>query len=109
MKKICILIIIIILFTGCSYSNKKQRILKTSKITCNEKIIKEKSQFILDCIKSVNTNEEPEDWITLCEEIATKTFCKEVPVILYQETHDDGWTWYTYKTEYVNENVKSTK
>lgn len=45
---------------------------------CSPEVTEQKANFILECIKNGNpvSDEEPEDWIPICQSMANKTFCE---------------------------------
>jgi hypothetical protein len=52
----------------------------TSYQDCAEANVEQRAQFILKCIESANpkSDEEPEDWILLCNQMARDTYCREI-------------------------------
>lgn len=57
-----------------------ERAIPMTNYDCPETLRAEQAEFILSCIKNGNplSDEAPEDWIPLCEEIGKRLFCKEV-------------------------------
>lgn len=74
---------------------------QTMEIYCSETTINDRSNFILDCIKNANpkSDEEPEDWIKICEEIGESLYCKKIPAIKYwvKSSSSDFWELYDIK------------
>lgn len=105
MKKLIVLLIICLSCIACNNHPDTKKI-REVRMDCSEIDPNIKAKFILDCIKNGNPNsdEEPEDWIPLCEDMAEKTFCKEVTVIVYKQHTGGGW--YTeYKYEIVGDTM----
>ena len=48
---------------------------------CKQDTAKERAEFILACIKNANpkSDEEPEDWVKLCQTMAEETLCEITP------------------------------
>lgn len=75
-----LLIAAVVLLTACG----GEKIQGTTRIqpgehqTCHDSTIKQRADFTLQCIGNANPNsdEEPEDWIGMCQEMAKSTYCK---------------------------------
>lgn len=52
------------------------------------------ANFILQCIENGNpkSDEEPEDWIWLCEQMANRALCPGVTYEVHQELYGGQWT-----------------
>lgn len=77
MKALTILTIMV-LCGGCSDSAHEYTRLKND-WDCNKSTTEERANFTLQCISNANpkSDEEPEDWILMCEDIANRLYCKE--------------------------------
>lgn len=74
MKKLLLLLALITFLAGC------ERIVVTSEYQCNKDTLEQRASFTLDCIKNANpmSDEDPEDWIAVCEETSIRTYCEKV-------------------------------
>ena len=104
MKKIVFSIIISVLFIGC-VEYPIERTIKNEKYICEDNTVDKRAIFNTECIKNANpkSDEEPEDWIELCENMATRTYCKKKAVILYQIKTCHWCYWENYKYEIMEE------
>ena len=73
MKKI--LVAVIILLSGCLGENQSN-IRYAEIVTLDSSTIDMRAKFILTCLKNANpkSDEEPEDWMKICGELAKKTY-----------------------------------
>ena len=73
MKKIILLLIIFVVSCNERYVGG---VLET--LVCKDKTMKSRRTFILKCIKNANpkSDEDPEDWIMLCNTMALDIYCK---------------------------------
>ena len=63
-------------------------------IVCQDDTVEQRRSFIIDCIKGANplSDEEPEDWISICGDMAEKTYCQPTMVLVTQVgTGGGGW------------------
>lgn len=84
----------IALSVGCDKG--EIRTLERNDNFCTTESKEERAHFILQCIENANpkSDEEPEDWIVKCEDISTRTFCKEITVMITQECSSNlGCIW----------------
>ena len=76
-------------------------------LVCDASSVSQRSDFILSCIKNANpkSDEEPEDWIKDCQDMAEETYCelKTVKVTMYKPA---GSFWRDIKTEPINKENK---
>jgi hypothetical protein len=70
------LFVMLLLLAGCDY---KGTVIRRAEPDCSGKEEQVRS-FILECIRAANprADEEPEDWIGLCERMAWRTHCSFV-------------------------------
>lgn len=63
------------------------------------------SKFTSDCVKNANpkSDEEPEDWLYICKNMAIEIHLRKKQAILYQRKECGGCYWKTYKKEFVND------
>jgi hypothetical protein len=54
---------------------------KDTSYQCSTDNAEVRAAFILKCIEAANqkADEEPEDWLYLCQKFATETYCPKVP------------------------------
>jgi len=64
-----------LLSAGCD-----DKVRLTTEYDCDKGVAQKKSGFILQCLSNANprSDEEPEDWILYCEDMAKRTFCAAV-------------------------------
>ena len=93
--------IVMFIVVGCGDKNDPIRgDIKTSWMVgpdCDSVTIPVRHEFILECIKNGNplADEEPEDWLTECEEIAIRLYCPEA-IVEYTKKWD-GEKWVVFK------------
>lgn len=82
MRQTLIVGLILLLVAGCS---DKSRTIPRLTYDCHDKH-DQVSAFILSCIESANpkSDEEPEDWIGKCEDMAERTYCTQKTVMVEQ-------------------------
>lgn len=70
-----LLVIVMFVLAGCSGEKEIYRV-KTV-YDCPNDNTEQRVDFILKCIENANpkSDEEPEDWIYMCENMALKAFC----------------------------------
>ena len=88
MKKL-LLIATALLCSGC-YDNSiigTTREISETRNYCKADTAILRSEFILQCLKNANpkSDEEPEDWIYQCKEMAEETLCPLIEVTVKQE------------------------
>lgn len=88
--RIMSLMFVLVLLVGCSKA--EDRVIKRMSSNCDgtENNV---SEFTLQCIKNANpkSDEEPEDWIYMCKNMAVDTFCKKVSVTVKQHREKHGY------------------
>jgi len=96
MKIVNLLLAVILtgIIVGCDTHISKRKITRTQPV-CDTTTSRERSEFILTCIKNANPNsdEEPEDWILLCEKMAERTLCSVVQVEVIQRKNCSQCYW----------------
>jgi len=87
-----VFLISILLLAGCSEDWDKRSVSLLERV-CEDSTTEQRARFTLDCISNANPNsdEEPEDWIALCQELAEKAYCRKQTVILEQRWFDGAW------------------
>lgn len=87
---IVLLSVLLVSLSGCS---DQERVIDKIEIICSDTSKKERAEFTLQCIKNANPNsdEEPEDWIYMCERMAKKNFCDEETVSVRQFKQSGGY------------------
>lgn len=85
----------LLVLIGCG-DYPKERTIKADRLVCSENTIESRSEFILTCIKNANpkSDEEPEDWIKICQEMAEKTFCQKKLVNVIQRKQCSSCSWW---------------
>lgn len=84
MRKLFILFFVVGL-TGCSDNIKVEK-----EFICSGDSVEDRSSFILQCLANANpkSDEEPEDWITLCERMAERAYCETAQ---FKYTYSHQW------------------
>ena len=74
-----------LLSAGCS-----DKVRMRSEYECAKDVVQTKADFTLKCLSNANpkSDEEPEDWILYCEDMAKRNFCAEVK---YRTVY--AWNW----------------
>jgi hypothetical protein len=72
--RLVVILLFVILLSGC------ERLILTSEFDCDKQSTIERANFILKCIKNANpkSDEAPEHWLTICEDISKRTYCKKI-------------------------------
>lgn len=93
MKKI-IFVALLFALIGCD-DYPQYRNIKAMRKICSDEDIPKKASFILECLKNSNpkSDEEPEDWMPICERMAEKTFCKKETFNVTQRTDCNQCSW----------------
>ena len=101
--KYYMLIFCLIVF-GCTENYPKYSESHEMDYYCSESIINNKSEFILTCINNANpkSDEEPEDWLKICEEMALNAYCEKVSVIKYMIQECNGCYTKVYDMKYID-------
>lgn len=73
-----LMLMTVILLAGCSTEAKVYDRYKIDML-CKDDTKQERKDFILSCIEKGNphSDEEPEDWISICEDMAKNTYCEK--------------------------------
>jgi len=97
MNKLLILLIPIVLL-GCTNSPEEGYRVKTV-YDCPTNSEDKRAEFILQCIANANpkSDEEPEDWIRLCENMALSTFCSSKQKRINMQRDCWNCIWYEVK------------
>lgn len=104
MIKLLVIGLVGVLLTGCSSEEGMQRVITDYEKHCTQDTMTKRAEFILSCIENGNpkSDEEPEDWIGKCKEMAEDTYCPLEKAITTQEcsiTNEfGGCTWYYART-----------
>ncbi len=101
MKYLLISLLLFPLF-GCEYPEPRVRERVKVELVCDKETVAYRKQFILQCINNANphSDEEPEDWIRLCKQMAEQTYCTERTVIYIQEQYEPSGYWVTVRKEF---------
>ncbi len=88
------IIITLFLLSACDY--KSERVIAGMRFICNEASTDNRASFINQCIKNANpkSDEEPEDWIWICQEMAEQTYCPKISVTIRQARNCSGCAWF---------------
>ena len=80
MMRVVVILAAFLIVVGCSEVDESN-IEYSLEIKCEADTIEKRSAFILQCIESANpkSDEEPEDWLTVCQDMAEETYCPKVP------------------------------
>ena len=75
-KNLIILLTLVLIASGCKASEEDSFYLKWEP-DCDLSTADVRAQFTLTCISNANprSDEEPEDWIEICQEMAAKAYC----------------------------------
>ena len=81
-KSIVLLMLLLVASCGESEFGKTRESVEVENF-CTPETSKERSEFILQCIKNANpkSDEEPEDWLYQCQNMAEDTLCPAIPVL----------------------------
>jgi len=104
MKTFTTVLIAFLVLAGCERGPyPKVRVEQHTANICDASTREERSSMILECIRGGNpkSDEEPEDWIGICEEMAERTYCPlEVVNITYHKACHNCW-WEEANVEVV--------
>ena len=84
--------------SGCGVSEIQQSI---TDYECDKSSESNRAGFILSCIDNANhkSDEEPEDWIHICQQMAEETYCNRVTVIVTKQKAGLNSRWVEVKRE----------
>lgn len=73
--------------TGCDEPVGTIRTRTADAQHCTPDTVQKRADFILECVVGGNpkSDEEPEDWIGICQTMAEETFCPVVPMNITEE------------------------
>ena len=95
-----IVMFIVVLCTGCSKGDVREY--ERVEHNCSVESIEKRVDFTLACIANANpkSDEEPEDWIRLCQYMAEATLCPSVTMVITQRCETNvGCIWRTIKKQ----------
>lgn len=87
-------LILVLFLTGCTdYPEFKER--TKTKDFCVKLTEGKRASFILQCLKNTNpkSDEDPEDWMRICGEMAVETYCEQKKVIVTYKRDCNGCGW----------------
>ena len=88
-SKLLIVLLSVLLCVACSDNSEKGKVreIEARQNYCTADTSKDRAEFILQCLKNANpkSDEEPEDWIYQCKEMAEDTLCPMTEVIIKEE------------------------
>lgn len=93
---------------GCADPKGSTREYVNTQAFCTEDTKKERSDFILSCIEAANpkSDEEPEDWIHVCQKMAEETLCSRVRVLRHEQcAYGDSLFGKCYRWRVIKETV----
>ena len=90
MRKIALILLSAVLISGCSKGERRER--EIGGLDCNASTAKVRADYMLQCIRNANpvSDEEPEDWLHICEDMAEKLYCKNNTFIITEECVVNG-------------------
>ncbi len=93
-----IILLLAILLTACDVAEINQT---KEKYVCDDTTKAERTKFILTCIAAANpmSDEEPEDWIRECNDVAIKNICPKVTFLILRRRDGHLGAWYTVSEE----------
>ena len=102
MKK-SLTLIALLAISGCT-DPEETRVIYRFEPHCTKETAKQRSEFILQCVKDANpkSDEEPEDWLRICQEMAEETICE---VRKFKVTRICGYSSGCYWTDIERELV----
>lgn len=91
--KLISIFILLLTITACSEPATRTIVIKEH--VCNPNNVEEHAKFILQCIANANprSDEEPEDWLYICEEMAKKMYCPKQDVYIDQYKNRNSAIW----------------
>ncbi len=99
-----ILLILLFILTSCDGSMASRTIQEIRK-KCSFKTTEKRAGFILKCVENANpvSDEEPEDWIKKCQEMAEDTYCPKKTFKIEQWKPCHGCMWHDGSMEEVKD------
>ena len=93
MNKLLILLTAFVL-TACE-SKPRTIVYQENDYYCSMDSADSRAKFILQCIENANpkSDEEPEDWIRLCQKMAESTLCPEITVTVTKHKRGGSSFW----------------
>lgn len=93
--RLLILILVFASLVGCGDPNKT-RVIEKNESYCTMGSSEKRADFILKCIANANpkSDEEPEDWITKCQDMAENTLCEKRTMQITQRCGSSGNCWW---------------
>ena len=63
---------------------------------CDNDTIEKRAEFIINCVKGANpkSDEEPEDWLKICQTMAEQTYCPSKTVNVRQVHYCNNCGWH---------------
>ena len=90
------ILIALLCVVGCT-NKEDERQIERMRNHCEPDTVDLRANFILQCINNGNpkSDEEPEDWITKCQDMAEDTYCpKKTYKITQRCGSNSGCLWY---------------
>jgi len=96
-----LVILTAILLSACG---TEERVITRYETNCDNSTSEIRGQFILECIKNGNpkSDEEPEDWIGICQRMAEDTYCRKRKFKVFQTRDHFGGLWLDDKKELID-------
>jgi len=93
MRKNILWCLLALFMVGCTDQEETKIRVKTDNY-CQLDTAKERADFILQCVKDANphSDEEPEDWIRMCQYMAEDTLCRNVDFEITYGREGSVWT-----------------
>lgn len=87
-----LLVLSVILLAACDDGPREREVIRSLNY-CQSDTSDQRADFILKCIQYGNpkADEEPEDWIGMCQDMAEDTLCEKRNHIVTQERIADSW------------------
>ncbi|CAN8141436.1 hypothetical protein THIOSC15_2930020 [uncultured Thiomicrorhabdus sp.] len=84
-------LLLLLVLPGCTSREGEVPTTQTYKHVCDDNTVTQRADFIINCVRNANpkSDEEPEDWITLCQTMAEETYCPNKEVL---QTHRCDFT-----------------
>lgn len=95
-KKMILFAVALLAVSGCTNEHETRVLIRTDN-HCTSETVKERADFILQCVENANpkSDEEPEDWIRDCQRMAEDTFCESRVFEITQVCgHKGGCLWF---------------
>ena len=95
------LLVTSLLLVACENPSGETRIRIKTIYECDEQQKKESADFILKCIANGNpkSDEEPEDWIGMCEDMAHRNICTQNIYDITEQCQSSDYScdWYDWQ------------